>query len=258
METKTIYFYKSAIILPFAIMLLLCGCVENKLKTAIEKANVNLPVSIGAAGELTSISYEDNAVVFLYTLDEQFTNIDILSSNTELMKSSISTFLRNEKMKTFFALLVEENTDLCMIFKGKATGKEASMKLTSIELKQELDKPASTNEDKLKASIATANQQMPLDTGTGIIVTEVVEKDNQVLYLSKVSDKNQFEMIANNTEGVKNSMKLMIKMMGPAEKQIFQLIVESGKYLGYSYYMDNGDETINIVLTNSELSQLLE
>ena len=81
--TKKHIFKGILILFVCAITSVFCGCVENKLKAAVEESNKSCPISLGISGELTSFSYKDNSVQILYTLDEQFADIDALAANPE-------------------------------------------------------------------------------------------------------------------------------------------------------------------------------
>lgn len=254
MERKELIGIVSLIIC--AIVLFCCSCTENKLKEAAEQANKNCPVSLGIVGEMTSITYESNTMEFLFTVDDQFTNIDALGANPEKMKSSLLAMVNNEKTKELIEMLIDADADLSIVYKGKTSGKEANITISSTELKEMMDSPAATNDEKLKLVIEQTNLQMPLDTGTGVIITELVDKGDVVVYMAKVTDKDQIKMISNNIENVKNSQKMMFKMMGPAEKMFFQMIIDANKKLGYTYYSDGTDETVDVEYTNEELKEL--
>ncbi len=241
-----------------AITSVFCGCVENKLKAAVEEGNKSCPISLGLTGELTSISYQDDTVQMLYTMDEQFMDIDSYASNPEDMKTTFMSGMRDEESKKLLKLLTEADADFTVVYKGKVSGKEASFKISSNELKKELDKPLATNDEKLKLAINETNKQLPIDLGTGIVITELVDKGDVVVYMAKVADKEQFRLLSSNTENTKNSQKIMFKMMASAEKIFFKLIVDAGKDLGYLYYTDGTDETFEIVHTNSELREIFE
>ena len=238
-------------------MFVLSGCAENKVKSAVNEVNKQCPVSIGILGTMNSIIYEDNTVVFDFTINEDFTKIDAIVSNSEDMKENIFAGMRTQNTTKLFETMAEADASLCFVFKGKTSGKEAKIALSSSELKELLKKPIASNEEKLKAAISSTNAQMPLDTGTGIIMTELVEKGNVVFYMAKVNDKAQLEQIANSINEIKASQKNMFKVMDPSAKLFFKIIVDAGKGLGYSYYAEGADETIDVVYTNSELKELL-
>lgn len=257
MNKKSNVFSGTMMVLLCAMMMVFGSCAESKLKAAIEEGNKMCPLSLGVAGEMTSITYEDDAVNFLFTMDEQFTNIDVISANPEAFKNSFITGMKNEKTQKLFEIMIEANADLVVIMKGKTSGKEATVRLTSSELKEELEKPMPTAEDKLKASITEANRNMPLDTGSGIIMTELKDDGETVVYMAKVTDKKQLELIASSTENVKNSQRTVFKMFGPAEKMFFEYIADAGRNLGYTYYAEGSDKTVEVVHTNAELKELL-
>ena len=244
-------------VLMCAIMSFFCSCAETRLKSAAEAANKDCPISLGISGEMTSVAYEDNAMVFTFTLNEQYNNIDVLAANPKNMKASFIAGMRNEKTKELFDLMIESDAGLCIVFKGKESGKEAKFNLTAAELKEELEKPEPTAEEKLQYAITQTNQQMPLDTGTGIVMTELVDKGETVVYMALVNDKKQLEMIADNLENVKNAQKNTFRMMGPAEKMFFKTIVDAGKNLGYIYYAEGTDQTVEVVHTNAELKEII-
>ena len=56
--------YGTYVVLVCAILSLLSSCAETRLKAAAEAANKECPVSLGMSGEMTSVVYEDGAMVF--------------------------------------------------------------------------------------------------------------------------------------------------------------------------------------------------
>lgn len=235
-----------------------CSCAESKLKLVAEAANKSCPVSLGLVGEMTSITYDGNTMEYLLTMDESFTDIDKLGANPEKMKETLMTWANNEKTREMFEMIIDAGASLSIVYRGKTSGKEARATLTSDELKQVLDSPVATAEEKLRLAIEQTNMQMPMDTGTGVVITELVDKGDVVVYMAKVADLEQLQALSGGVENVKNSQQMMFKMMGPAEKMFFNMIVDAGKSLGYIYYADGTDETIEVVHTNAELREIFQ
>jgi hypothetical protein len=254
---KTKFFRGAYAVLMCVMVAMLFGCTENKLKASVEEANKKCPEKIGSFAEITSITYEGNEVVFTMTMDEMIVNIDALNSNPEALKSAFVAGMR-DKSNNILDLLIKENADFCMVIRGKTSGKELKIQLSVSELKEEMKKPKPTQEDKLALIIASANQQMPMDTGTGIIMTKLEDKGDVVLYYATVANKAQFQMIAENTESVKNSQKMMFKMLGQVEKKFFLMIAEAGRGLGYSYSTEGSNETVKIIFSNEELKEIFD
>ena len=255
---KSKFYSRTVSVLLCVLMCVFCGCSENKLKTAVEEANKKCPQSLGAVGEMSSVVYEDGMVVFNFTFDEDFIDIDAVSSNPDMMKTTVMTGMKNEGTNKLFELMVESDASLNLVFKGKTSGKEAKLTFTASEMKEELDKPMPTPEEKLKAAIASTNEQMPIDSGNGIIMTELVDKGDLVVYMAKVASKEQFKQIANTVNEIKNTQRSMFKLMNdPSLKIFFQLIADAGKGLGYSYYVEGNDNHIDVTFPNAELKELL-
>lgn len=244
-------------ILMCAAMCVFSSCADTKLKNSVEKANKDCPVSLGIVGEMTSIEYKGDAVEFLFNFDEQFVKIDALSDNLEDTKASIITnMLGNESIDEIFDILLETNTNMRLVFKGKDSGKEAIIEFTPEEIEELKDTPAPTDEEKLATAIAAANRQFPLDTGTGVIVTEMIDKGDVVAYLNQVPDESFLTQVANNTEAVKNSQKIYFKMMTESDRALFRMVAELGKGLSYIYYTDESDETVEVTYTSEELKEI--
>lgn len=257
MKMRDLFFKGTTSVLFCLVMVLFFGCAENKLKVAVEEVNKKCPVSLGAVGEMTSVVYEGDMVTFNFTLNEDFLDIDALASNPDNMKATILAGILNEKSKKMIEAMIDAGASFNMAFKGKKSGKEANVKLSPEELKEEVEKPAPTNEEKLKTAIASTNDQMPIDSGAGVIMTEMVDKGDVVYYMAKVNDMAAFKQIANSLEEVKNSQRTMFKLMDPSLKIFFKLIADTGKGLGYCYSVEGDDKTVEVVHTNAELKELL-
>lgn len=256
---KNKYFAGVIGILMCAAMCVFSSCADTKLKNSVEKANKDCPVSLGIVGELTSIEYKGDAVEFLFNLDEEFIKIDAITDNLEDTKASaITNMAGNENVNKMFDMLIETGTNLRFVWKGKDSGEEATIEFTPAEIKEIRETPAATDEEKLASAIAATNRQLPLDTGTGVVVTEMIDKGNVVAYMNQVPDEEFLMQVAKNTDAVKNSQKTYFKMMSSTEKNLFRLIAELGKKLSYTYYTDGSDETVEVVYTSEELKKIFD
>ena len=63
-------------------LVLLTGCSQkSKLKLAIELADKQCPMDMGASGEISSITFDGSDVVYVLLMNESFLNIDALKEN---------------------------------------------------------------------------------------------------------------------------------------------------------------------------------
>ncbi len=79
----------SMMVLISTVMMQFGSCAENKLKMGIEEVNKQCPISLGLMVDLSSVSYENNEVIFEYALDETFLNLDKIAANENVIKSSV-------------------------------------------------------------------------------------------------------------------------------------------------------------------------
>ena len=99
------------------LMIVMTGCQEAKLKTVIGIANKQCPLDMGEVGNITSIIYDGDNVVYTLNMNEEITNIKILKDNPESMKSSIKMMFQNPAadVKEMLKLMAKCNSGLHMI-----------------------------------------------------------------------------------------------------------------------------------------------
>jgi len=246
----------SLLALMCAVMLVFSGCSKSKLKFIVDSCNKSCPISLGLAGEITEFTYEDDAVEIIYTMNEQYIDIDKMASNQDNMREAVLNTARNEPVKKLLKMIVDADADICFVYRGNVSGNEARVRLSSKEVKPELDKPELTTEEKLKITLEQTNNLMPIDTGVGIVITELVDKGDKLVYLAHASDKSVLKDVERNVHVVKGNQRIMFKMASSAEKVFFKLVIESGKDLAYLYSADDTDKTVEVLHTNAELKEI--
>ena len=238
------------------LMFVLSSCMDSKLRLEIEKINAECPISLGTYVEMTGVSYNDDEIVFLFTIDDKVYKLDKLVMNPEEIKVPLLTSMRQDETKGLLELMVKEDLGLCYSFKEKISGKEVSVQLSTNELKEELDKPLATNEEILKTAIMSTNKQVPVDTGTGLILTEVFDSGENVVYMYNVTSKEQFKLIERDIDNVKDRQKRLFKTGEELERIILQIITEAGRGIVYTYYWEGSEGTVNVMFTNDELREI--
>ena len=211
---------------------------------------------MGPTGEVTSVTYTEEAVEYLYTVDEQFVDLDVMSYNREEMKTLISTSMIVE-LRPLVELLIKTNTNLRFVIRGKSFGKEIIIEYTPTELKELFEAPETPS--LIQTLIDRYNSNLPMEIGNGEIITEIVDKGGAVFYMIKVTDENEFNYLSGRAESVvKSAQKMSLKIFtDPIENSFLKIIAESGKGLGYTYFIDGTDESFDIVYTNEEIKGIL-
>ena len=122
-------------------LMLLTSCSQkSKLKLAIEVAGKQCPISVGVAGEVTSIDFDGADVVYSMSMNEDYINLEALGKTPDAMKSGVSAMFNNPKgeIKKMLELVVASQSGIKFIYKGKTTGKEVECYLNTEDLKKRL------------------------------------------------------------------------------------------------------------------------
>ena len=248
------------------IIIILCGlitilssCGEIKLKAAIEAKKNDFPISLGHNGELTSISYDDDIVSFVITVNESNTNIDKLAAHPEAMKSFMMIMLANpnEKAKVLSNLIADAEADLCIKFVGNKTGKEAFVIILADEYKRIIKDTSVGADNRLAAAIVAKKIQTPFTVAPGMTITDIVDEGDKVMYKVRLDNIKQLKLIEQNRDIIIKNYLTTSRMEGEGDKAFFRFILDSGKTLGFRYYANNSNKTVEIVLQPSELAAMI-
>lgn len=231
---------------------------DLELKAAIDVVKLMCPMSMGAAGEMTSVDYENGVVTYEYDLNEQFANVEVMAKNPEMVKKTASAnFSTNANMKMLLERLVAVNGQMKYVMHGKTSGAVASATMTTEELKAVLEaKP--DPQAALELSLEMANMQMPMRADPRLVIKEVKLLGDNVTYICEV-DENQLsiDLMRQNVAAMKNQMKNSVSMMGMADRLFMQQVVEAGKNLAYKYVGNKTGKSLTVLITRAELSDVL-
>ena len=245
-------------IIAFALVSCLFRCSDLKLKASVEAFNKECPIPIGNVGQVDGVTYKDKTVEMVYVMDEQFTNLDYLSSDPEGMKISIMTSMRNDNSKQLFRMIIDAKADLSVVYKGKNTGKEARFRFTPEELQQELERPEASPEEKLAYELRKANHMMPMETGTEVLITELRDEGDAIVYMACVLDTALLHQCAANIDNIKEGQHEWFQAMDAVEGSFFNLIIAADKDLKYRYYVEGTDESFEVLHTSAELREIFK
>ena len=97
------------------------GDNNSALRKSIAMANAMCPVSLGAMGEMTSMTYEKGDLIISYAINEDVISVENLKNNKEMVRQNATTMVRNATgdLKTTFDLLASEGAGLVMKYIGK-------------------------------------------------------------------------------------------------------------------------------------------
>ncbi len=244
------------------LVMMLAGCTaDNKLKLAAEAANKKCPVSMGAVGDVESITYEDGEVVYTLAINEQLSNMQAMKENPEDMKQMVLTNFANPEgnQKTMLDLIIDANASLRFVYKGKESGETIEMALTADEVKAAADNTSLTAEDKLNAEVNATNMQLPMSIDDATVLEKMVVEGNSVVYLYKIDESIlNIDDMKINADDAKQNVKTSLVNGGPAVHAFLKKVLDTNRDLRYRYIGSESGNSTEFVFTPDELQDMLK
>lgn len=240
-----------------AMLSFVVSCTEAKYNIVVEQINKSCPISLGVAGELTDVAFEDGNLVYNFTMNESLTDIEVLSSNPQLMKNSMSAMFRTptKELKDMMDLMEQDKVGLTFNYVGRDSGKKASLTISYDDLKEALE-TESTPDELLKAQVDVTNATCPLEIGGGLVMTKLEIEGNYVVYYISVDDDlvsirllNQLKEESKN--GIVAGLKQQIN--DPSFKAFIFACKNANKGIAYKYIGNTSKEECLILIELSEL-----
>ena len=260
MKTKKITMTMAALI--GCMVMLLAGCLaENKLKLAVEAVNSQCPLSMGTAGGIENIGYEDGVVSFTLAINEQVSSIKAMSENPDIVKRTVITNFMNpdNKLKIMRDLIMDANASVRFVYKGKESGDTFEVMLTADELKATEGDSSFTAEDRLNAEIEATNVQLPMMVDEATVLEKLVVEGNSVVYLYKLDESTiSIEDLKGNAEAAKENVRNSIVNGGPVVQNFLKKVLDTGRSLKYRYVGSESRESMELIFTTDDLQGILQ
>lgn len=250
-------------VLLLSCLFLVAGCSQKtKLEVGIENANKQCPISLGEAGEVTSIRFDGTDVIYDISVDDAFLNLEALSKNPESMKAGIGAMLSNPKgdVKKTLELVIEAGSGIKYIYKGKTSGKEASCYLNTDELKAILDVNLSQTDidrKQLEEIVNLTNVSLPITVDEATTLVKLSIEGEEVIYDYNIDEKAvKMSVLKENEEQLRLQIKSSWSMDDASMKMFLEACSKCGKGIGYRYTGDTSGEVLYILFDKSEVKAL--
>lgn len=252
-----------ALLLACLSLVLLTGCSQKtKLKLAIEVANKQCPISVGAGGEITSIDFNGTDVVYSLVMSEEYVNLEALEKNPEVMKSAISAMFNNPTggVKEMLELVVGCQSGIKVIYKGKNTGKEASCYLDTEDLKKFLNPGMSREESdrrKLEELVRVTNVSCPMTIDESTTLDRLTIEADNVVYNYTVDEKEvSMDDLKASAAQLKQNIKASLNVSDPSLKAFLEACMKDNKGLVYRYKGNTSGKLMDCVFEVPEIKAL--
>lgn len=242
----------------FFVAILMVSCQDSKLKQIVEQLNQECPMSMGEAGEFTSVQYEDGNVVMNYTINEDYLDIDALNKNKDVLKDYGTTFIQNATgdTKELIDALSKEGAGWTIRFKGQTSGKTVSLTLSRNDI---LNASKVDVKDKdplsiIEGVIRLTNAQMPEDIEEGLTITEVSLEDRYVVYNVSCDESIiSIRALRENTQELKSEILGNFDMSNMAIAKFIQNCKKANVGIAYRYIGNDSGKSCLIKIPVSEL-----
>ncbi len=234
-----------------------CSEGETKLSIAVAAADKLMPQSMGMMGEMTSIDYEDNMVVFTCMVNEDIVPLDQLELNQAEAKNAMLLSFKNgdDNMKEMLGLMKDAKAGMMYKYVGKDSGDEVKIVLEADELTdlENNDELVYNPMEALQASIEAYEVSLPQDLGSGMVITKVNIFNSQMVYTVIVDNPQIVSGLNMNKDAAKQSLLEYLQSDDELLKAQVKLCKDAGVGISYDYVTSDGNNRCLVEISASEL-----
>ena len=216
-------------------------------------------MDMGLMGQVQSVTYDDNQVVFNYSIKEDFIQIESLKNDPNTMKKSAKTLFSNPEsdMKKFCELMVKSEASIKFVFKGESSGKTAECTLSTKDIQEAMNNHSISPQDKLDAAIESANAMMPQSLGNGLTINKMAMIGDNVTYCYSVDESVlSIDVLSQNSSSTKINICSLLMSKDPTITNLAKMIIDADKNLAYKYIGENSEKSFEIVFSKEELQDM--
>lgn len=244
-------------------LLLLTGCSQkSKLKLVVEVVAKQCPINIGAAGEISSIAFDGTDVQYTMLVNEDYVNLDAWEKNSESMKSVVSAMFSNpaKELKQMLDLVVNANSGIKFVYKGKTSGKEVECYLTTQDLKDIVNAGSTvekSDQKKLEEQVNITNLSCPMQVDEVTTLDRLAIEGDQVVYHYTIDEELvDMAVLKENADAMKQNVRSTLNAE-PAVRMFLETCVKCGKSLCYRYTGNTSGESMEFSFEVSDIKSLL-
>ena len=255
---------KTVLFACLSLMLLTACSQKSKLKMAIEIANKQCPMSMGTAGEVSSIVFDGTNVVYSMLMNEDYADFEAWEKHPDVMKSTtIAMFSKpKDNIRKLLEMVVDTKSGMKFVYKGNATGKEAECLLDTKDLENILNQKVSKEESeqkKLEELVKATNISCPMRVDEVTVLEKLAIEAENVVYTYTI-DENSMDIasLKGNEEQMKQNVKGSLNVSEPALKVFLEACVKNNKGLVYRYVGDVSGDSTEFMFSVAEITMLLK
>ncbi|MDE5807897.1 MAG: hypothetical protein K2H76_07240 [Muribaculaceae bacterium] len=238
-----------------------CGGSDKVLKAQIESGKKHCPMSLGMAGKLTSMAYDESnrEVKFVITLNKQLTDIKDLQADPESARQAMRLALQKGNMKHLLELMVDADASLNITYKNRGSKDEFTLNFSAPELKEILDNPMSeeeTNKLLLQNQINSEKRRLPYRIENGLNVVGIEDNGKSLVYKCEVDeDLYDIDEMGKGKDEMKENMRKMMK--DRSMRQQAEVLSSLNKGFEYDYIGKTSGKNVVVAFSSQELAEIV-
>jgi len=239
----------------FAVALLCltsCGSNDSRalriVKRSVTETNKQLPKDYDIyTMDKMEVKEETNECVTYFTLDEEKRDFDRFMAEFE--HNALANFsMASGNDNIFSEALVASGLNLKYIVTGKHSKEVKEIVFTADKLKQAHENKISVK-DYLQDSIEDLKEELPLDAGEGMLITEINIEGDYLVYKVKNDESKvtmqDLEMAKNGGPALENGIiKSFNDSDNPAVIMLGKYVKQAAMGVKYIYYTENSNEQV--------------
>lgn len=257
MKMKSIFFKVFAVVI--AAMAVSCS---PSLESQIENANKQCPIKVAGVGQIKSIEYDDNTVIYNCLVTNRGFNLAALEGHEAEMKTAMMPMLSSlvEGDNSIGQALVDNNASLALHYYTEGPrSSSVTVTFTPEELKAVMAGEVKDDpETKLKTQIQVSRVQCPMKVDSSTTLTDITADNGYVVYTYELKEEGEDEDIIESLNENKDEIRgtLRESMNDKSDKNVAATIkaCKDANYgIVYKYVGKASGKTCEVKFESSEL-----
>lgn len=230
------------------------------LQKQIEETQKKLPMSMGAMGTMSTITYNNDVVTFTYTLNERLSDINVLMEDSLLIKENFQCLVaRNNAMQQMVKVIATAEADLRLKYKGRTSGKVATVTITNAELSDTenfIFTPEKAAQKLVDNCVNIEKKKIPIDNLNGSHTTDEFWEDNTLVYVITFKKGISIQAFEQNKSNIHTQMGMALASQTAAQSFI-EAMISINRSICYRIKVEDSEEKVDITFSPSELKTIL-
>lgn len=230
------------------------------LQKQIEDTQKKLPISMGAMGTMSSITYNDDVVTFTYILNERLSDIKVLMEDSLLIKENFQCLVaRNNAMQQMVKEIASAEANLRLKYKGRTSGKVATVTISNTELSDTenfIFTPEKAAQKLVDNCVNIEKKKIPINNLNGSHTTDEFWEDNTLVYVITFKKGYSISAFEENKANIHTQMGMALANQATAQSFI-EAMISINRSICYRIKVEGSDGNVDINFSPSELKTIL-